>query len=281
MRGTRLWILLALCGVLAAGIVAAGCGSDDDESTSGGGDTSGSVETLTEGVLFVGTDTPYPPFEIGQPPDISGYDIEVMNGIAEEAGLEVEYQDTSFDTIFRDVAQGKFDTEAAASSITDGRERTVDFTDPYYQTKGALVVAEGNTDIATTADLAGAIVGTQDATTLETYINDETDAAEVRGFPEGPDALNAVRTGQVDAAFIDAPVAADAVEKQGGIEIAEEVGIEEFFGFAVAQGNTSLVDAMNEGLQTLKDNGTITELYEKYFKIEPPESVLTETHEPT
>ncbi len=280
MRGTRLWTLLALCGLLVAGAIVAGCGSDD-ESTSGGGGTSGSAETIEEGVLLVGTDTPYPPFEIGQPPDISGYDIEVMNGIAEEAGLEVEYQDTSFDTIFRDVAQGKYDTEAAASSITDGRERTVDFTDPYYQTKGALVVAEGDTEIATTADLAGKIVGTQDATTLETYINDETDAAEVRGFPEGPDALNAVRSGQVDAAFIDAPVAADAVEKQGGIEIAEEVGIDEFFGFAVAQGNTSLLDAMNEGLQTLKDDGTITELYEKYFKIEPPESVLTETHEPT
>ncbi len=280
MRGTRLWTLLALCAALALGVIA-GCGSDDDDSTSGDGGTSADVETLEEGVLLVGTDTPYPPFEIGQPPDITGYDIEVLNGIAEEMGLEVEYQDTSFDTIFRDVAQGKFDTEAAASSITDGRERTVDFTDPYYQTKGALVVAEGETEIASVEDLSGTVVGTQDATTLETYANDNFDASEVRGFPEGPDALNAVRTGQVDAAFIDAPVAADALEKEGGIEIAEEVGIDEFFGFAVAQGNTSLLDAMNEGLQTLKDDGTIGELYEKYFKVEVPESVLTETHEPS
>jgi ABC-type amino acid transport substrate-binding protein len=280
MRGTRLWTLLALCAALALGVIA-GCGSDDDDSTSGDGGTSADVETLEEGVLLVGTDTPYPPFEIGQPPDITGYDIEVLNGIAEEMGLEVEYQDTSFDTIFRDVAQGKYDTEAAASSITDGRERTVDFTDPYYQTKGALVVAEGETDIASVDDLSGTVVGTQDATTLETYANDNFDASEVRGFPEGPDALNAVRTGQVDAAFIDAPVAADALEKEGGIEIAEEVGIDEFFGFAVAQGNTSLLDAMNEGLQTLKDDGTIGELYEKYFKVEVPESVLTETHEPS
>ena len=280
MRGTRLWTLLALCAALALGVIA-GCGSDDDDSTSGDGGTSADVETLEEGVLLVGTDTPYPPFEIGQPPDITGYDIEVLNGIAEEMGLEVEYQDTSFDTIFRDVAQGKFDTEAAASSITDGRERTVDFTDPYYQTKGALVVAEGETDIASVDDLSGTVVGTQDATTLETYANDNFDASEVRGFPEGPDAINAVRTGQVDAAFIDAPVAADALEKEGGIEIAEEVGIDEFFGFAVAQGNTSLLDAMNEGLQTLKDDGTIGDLYEKYFKVEVPESVLTETHEPS
>ena len=64
---------------------------------------------------------------------------------------------------------------------------------------------------------AGKIVGAQDATTGETYANDETDASEVRGFPEGPDAIAAVTTGQVDAAIIDEPVAVDAVEKsQGG-----------------------------------------------------------------
>lgn len=281
MRGTRLWAMLALCAALALGVIA-GCGDDDDgDSTSGGGGTASDVETIEEGVLLVGTDTPYPPFEIGQPPDISGYDIDVLNAMAEEMGLEVEYQDTSFDTIFRDVAQGKFDTEAAASSITPGREKSVDFTDPYYQTEGALVVAEGNTDITSVDDLADAVVATQDATTLETYVNEETDAGEVRGFPEGPDAINAVAGGQADAAFIDAPVAADAVEKQGGVEIAEEVALDEFFGFAVAEGNTSLLDAMNEALQTVKDDGTLAEEYEEYFKIEPPESVLTETHEPT
>jgi glutamine transport system substrate-binding protein len=277
MRGNRLWAVLTVGTALTFGIAAAGCGGDDDDD---GGGAAG-VETIQEGILLVGTDTPYPPFEIGQPPNISGYDIEIMNAIAEDAGLEVEYQDTSFDTIFRDVAQGKFDTEAAASSITNGRERSVDFTDPYYQTEGALVVAEGNTEIASVDDITSAdVVATQDATTLEAYMNDNTDA-EVRGFPEGPDAINAVRNGQAEAGFIDAPVAADAVEKQGGVEIAEEVEIDEFFGFAVAEGNSSLLDAMNDGLKTVKDDGTLAELYEKYFSIEPPETVLTETHEPS
>jgi ABC-type amino acid transport substrate-binding protein len=280
MRGTRLWTLLALVAALALGILAAGCGDDDDEGD-GGGEGAAGLETIEEGILLVGTDTPYPPFEIGQPPNISGYDIEIMNAMAEEMGLEVEYQDTSFDTIFRDVAQGKFDTEAAASSITDGRERSVDFTNPYYQTEGALVVPEGETEIASVDDLSGVVVATQDATTLETYMNDESDASEVRGFPEGPDAINAVRTGQADAAFIDAPVAADAVEKQGGVEIAEEVPLDEFFGFAVAEDNTSLLDAMNDALQTVKDDGTLAELHQEYFSVEPPESVLTETHEPS
>ncbi|HEX6115847.1 MAG TPA: ABC transporter substrate-binding protein [Solirubrobacterales bacterium] len=277
MRGTRLWILLALCAALAVGVVA-GCGDDDDDSTSGDGGTTADVETLESGVLSVGTDTPFPPFEIGQPPNISGYDIEVMDAIGEELGLEVEYTDTGFGTIFRDTANGQFDTAAAASTITPARQKQVNFTDPYYEAQQALLVPEGS-DIASTDDLGGLIVGAQDGTTGETYANDETDASEVRGFPEGPNAVSALTTGQVDAVIIDQPVAADAVEKTGGVEIAEEIQTDELYGFAVAPDNTALLDAMNEALTTIKDDGTIAELYEKYFSTEPPESVLTGTTE--
>ncbi len=233
----------------------------------------GEVTTITEGTLLVGTDTPYPPFEIGQPPNISGYDIEVMDAIAEQLGVTTEYQDTAFDTIFRDVATGQFDTAAAASTITPGRQKTVDFSDPYYEAQQALVVAEGS-DITSVDDLAGKIVGAQDGTTGETYANDETDASEVRGFPEGPDAITAVTTGQVDASIIDQPVAADAVEKQGGIEIAEEIPTNELYGFAMSKDNPQLVDAVDQALQELKDDGTIAELYQKYFQTDPPDSVL-------
>jgi polar amino acid transport system substrate-binding protein len=278
MRGTRLWILLALCAALALGVAA--CGSDDDDSTSGDSGTSGDVETLESGVLSVGTDTPFPPFEIGQPPNISGYDIEVMNAIGEELGLEVEYTDTGFGTIFRDTANGQFDTAAAASTITPARQKVVNFTDPYYEAQQALLVPEGS-DIASVDDLSGLIVGAQDGTTGETYANDETDASEVRGFPEGPNAVTALINGQVDAVIIDQPVAADAVEKQGGVEIAEEIATDELYGFAVAPDNTSLLDAMNEALTTIKDDGTLAELYEEYFQTEPPSSVLEGTTEAT
>jgi polar amino acid transport system substrate-binding protein len=226
----------------------------------------------------VGTDTPFPPFEIGQPPDISGYDIDVLNAIADKIGVTPEYTDTSFDTIFRDVAAGQWDIAAAASTITPGRQKTVSFSDPYYEAQQALLVTEGS-DIASTDDLGGKIVGTQDGTTGEVYANDETDASDVRGFPEGPDAINALVTGQVDAVIIDQPVAADAVEKQGGTEVVEEIPTNELYGYAMAQENTGLIDAVNGALQELKDDGTITDLYQQYFETDPPDSVLTGTTE--
>jgi polar amino acid transport system substrate-binding protein len=281
MRRSRILVLLASVVLLAGSAFVAGCGDDDDDdnggdTTAAGGEDLGLVQ---EGQLLVGTDTPFPPFEIGQPPEISGYDIEVMDAIAEKLGLEASYQDTGFDTIFRDVANGQFDTAAAASTITPERQQKVNFTDPYYEAQQALLVPEGS-DIASVADLGGVIVGAQDGTTGETYANDETDAAEVRGFPEGPDAVAALTTGQVEAVIIDQPVALDAVEKQGGAEIIEEIPTNELYGFAVAPDNTALLDAMNQALSEIKDDGTLAELYQKYFKVDPPASVLEGTTAP-
>lgn len=279
MRGTRLWLVIAMIAALFAATAVSACGDDEeDEATTEESDgATADVQTIEEGVLSVGTDAPFPPFEISTPdkPDFGGYDIDIMDAIGEELGLEVQYTNTGFGTIFRDTANGLFDTAAAASTITAAREKTVDFTDPYYEAQQALVVAEGS-DIASVDDLSGAIVGAQDGTTGETYANDETDASEVRGFPQGPDAISALITGQVEAVIIDQPVAADAVEKQGGIEVAEEIATNELYGFAVAPDNDGLREAMNEALATLKDDGTLDSLYEEYFQTTPPESVLGE-----
>jgi ABC-type amino acid transport substrate-binding protein len=274
----RFAAVAAVLAIAAVG-VGAGCGGDDDDDGGGGGD----LGLIQEGQLLVGTDTPFPPFEIGQPPNISGYDIEVVNGIAEKLGLQVTYQDTSFDTIFRDTAQGKFDMAVAASTITPEREQTVDFSDPYYQANQSLIVAAGS-DIRRTDDLGGATVGAQDGTTGEDYANDETDAAQVRGFPEGPDAITALRAGQVDAVIIDQPVAVDAVEALAGgdIEIAQEIVTSELYGMPFAQDNDALREAVNDALMELKDDGTITRLYQQYFPgTEPPSEVVEGTHEPS
>src|SRR5918996_5862113 len=169
MSRTRLWVVLAFVALLAGALVAAGCGGDDDDD---GGEAAQEFDLIQEGMLSVGTDAPFPPFEIGRPPNVSGYDIDVMNGIGEQLGLEVEYTNTGFGAIFRDTANGLFDTAAAASTILRERERVVDFTDPYYEAQQALLVPEGS-DIASVDDLSGAIVGAQDGTTGETYADEE------------------------------------------------------------------------------------------------------------
>jgi polar amino acid transport system substrate-binding protein len=276
MRGTRLWLLIAMIAALFATAAVAGCGDDDDDDGEATTEesTAGDLTTIQEGVISAGTDAPYPPFIIGTPEEaeFTGYEIDLFNALAEELGYEVEYTNTGFNTIFRDTANGLFDTAVASSTIDAEREKVVDFTDPFYEANNALLVAEGS-DIASVDDLSGAIVGTQDGTTQEKFASNETDAGEVRGFPQGPDAISALISGQVDAVIIEQPVAADAVEKQGGVEIVEELETGELFGWSVAPDNDGLREAFNEALATLKEDGTMEDLYQQYFSTSPPESV--------
>lgn len=283
MTKTRNLSALGLLIALFAMVVIAGCGSDDSSTSQDGTTTStesGAIDVskatlIKDGQLLVGTDAPYPPFEIGTPEggDFAGFDKDLMDAIAAKLGLTPTYQNSSFDTIFRDVASGQFDIVAAAATITPARSKVVDFSRPYYEAQQALVVAEGS-DITSTDDLSGEIVGVQQGTTGQAYAEDETDAGEVRGFTKGADALSAVTTEQAAAAIVDQPFAADAVEKQSGITIAQEIPTNEVYGFPVAPGNP-LGDAINEAIGELIDDGTMDELYQKYFSTDAPKSVTS------
>jgi ABC-type amino acid transport substrate-binding protein len=273
MRSTRLTALLAVFLLAIASLAAAGCGSSDDDTTSGGGGGGGGGEPLT-----VGSDIPYPPFEQGKPGEYTGFDIELMEAIGEKIGRTPEFQDTSFETIFRDLAQGKFEAVISAATITEEREKAVDFSNPYYLSEQAVLVKEGS-DLKSLEELDGKTVAAQQGTTGLELAKEELGSSEIRPYPEGPDAVNALKAGTVEAVIIDAPVAQNAVEESGGVEIAEKVPTEEEYGIAVAQGESDLLEEINTGLEEVMDDGTYKTIYEKWFKLEPPESIFSATHE--
>lgn len=275
MRKTRLTALFAVLLLALASVVAIGCGGGSDSTTSGGSETSagGGGEPLT-----VGSDIPYPPFEQGKPGNYAGFDVELMEAIGEKIGRTAEFQDTSFETIFRDVAQGKFEAVISAATITEEREKAVDFSSPYYLSEQAVLVKAGS-DIESLEDLEGKTVAAQQGTTGLELAKEELGSSEIRPYPEGPDAVNALKSGTVEGVVIDAPVAQNAVEKSGGVEIAEKVPTEEQYGIAVAQGEEELLEEINQGLKEVEEDGTYKTIYEKWFHLEPPKAIFTATHE--
>lgn len=272
MTKTRLTALFALLLIGAVSVVVAGCGSDDDTSSSGA-ETSASTEGEGLEPLTVGSDIPYPPFEQGKAGEYTGFDIELMEAIGEKIGRTPEFTDTSFETIFRDVAQGKFEAVISAATITEEREESVAFSDPYYLSEQAILVKEGS-DITGLEDLSGKTVGAQQGTTGLELGKEKANAGELRPYPEGPDAVNALKSGTVEAVIIDAPVAQNAVEESGGVEIAEKVPTEEEYGIALAKNDTTLLGEINQGLKEVIEDGTYTTLYEKWFKLEPPKEIV-------
>ncbi len=275
MSKTRLTALFAVFLAAIASLAAAGCGSSSSSSSSEGGGGGGGGEKLT-----VGSDIPYPPFEQGKPGHYTGFDVELMEAIGEKIGREVEFQDTSFDTIFVDLANGKFEAVASAATITPEREKTVDFTNPYYLSEQAILVKKGGT-INSVEGLNGATIGVQKGTTGQEFVKEKVEAGEVRPYPTGPDAVNALQAGTVEAVVIDIPVAENAVEANGEIELSAAIPTEEEYGFVVAQGEEELLEALNEGLKEVEEDGIYAKIYEKWFHHAPPAAIESATHEAT
>jgi len=260
IRGIRMRIRIgiALVAALATVGIAAGCGGDNENK----------YGLITEGTLTVGSDIPYPPFEFGRAPNYKGIDIELVEGIAKQLDLTVEWQDTSFDTIFRDVAQGKFDMVASSTTITPERLKEVDFSDPYFLADQSLMVKKGG-DIKTVDDVAGQVVGAQKGTTGAAYAEDQTDASTVRTYPEITDAFNALQAGQVSAVINDCPISKYAEKSKPDLQVVEALPTGEKYGFAFQKGSTDLEDAVNGALADLKKNGTYNQIFRKYLAAQP------------
>jgi ABC-type amino acid transport substrate-binding protein len=281
--------LFAALLLATAALVVAGCGggsssssssstSEESSESSGGGAEGAEGGEEAEGggeKLAVGSDIPYPPFEQkAKGGGYTGFDVELMEAIGAEIGREPEFIDSSFETIFRDVAQGKFEAVMSAATITPDREKVVSFSNPYYLSEQAILVKEGSS-ITGLADLKGLTVGAQQGTTGLELGKEKAEAGELRPYPEGPDAINALKAGTVEAVIIDAPVAANAVEETGGIEVAEKVPTEETYGIAVAPESTELLEQINEGLAKTLEDGKYEQIYEKWFHEAPPKEIFT------
>ena len=255
--------------VAGAGLVLAatltGCSDSGEEAASTGSGGSG-LQTLEEGTLKVCSDIPYKPFDILDGDTFTGFDGDLVNEIAKGLELELVVQDSGFDGLQSGLAlnSGQCDMAASAMTITEEREKKLDFTDGYYDSEQSLMVPSVS-DITSIEDLAGKRVGVQQGTTGKAYTEENApEDAEIVSFPSDAEMFNGIKAGQVDALLQDLPVNIAHTE-DGDFEIVEKYDTGEKYGFAVKQGNTALVDAVNEELARLRDDGTYDKLYDRYF----------------
>ena len=258
MKNFRGFVLLVLAVVLSLSLAACGGG--------GGGGQSQSI-------VVVASDIAYPPFEYEEGGEPTGFDIELMREIGKRAGLTPEFQNVTFDGIIGGLQSGNYDAAISAMTITDERKEQVEFSDPYFNADGALMVKSGS-DIKTTDDLAEANVGVQIGTTFADQaatLKEEGKVAEVTTFETGEDASAALENESVDAVLADFPFAKDKADSSGGsLQVVQTIDTGEQYGIAFPKESED-VDKVNKALQEIKDDGTYTELYEKYFGVKPEE----------
>jgi polar amino acid transport system substrate-binding protein len=270
MRGRGIWFgALGLVLVL----VGAACRQQAAPPTDRG-TAAPEVTTLEEGVLTVGTALPYAPFEYGPSDDLKGFDVEIMDEIASRiGGLETEWVNSPFDTIFTDLAAGQFDVVISGATITPEREEQVNFSDPYFLSLQALVV-QGDSGISSFDDLGeGDSVSVQSGTTGEIWAEEnlQPNGVELRAFPDYPDVYNALEADQVDGVVYDESSAIPETFNRPGLEVVETVNTNEFYGIAVDPNNQDLLDAINQALADMMEDGTYDEIYDSFPNCEDEE----------
>lgn len=265
----RFRLLIALATVLALALAA--CGDNDvavDDDPEIDDDAVADLELADEGVIRVGSDIDFPPFEFIEDGEIQGFDVDLMEEIADRLGLEVEWVDAAFDTIITQLAGGEFDAIITALTITEERAETIDFSDPYFEATQALMVGP-DSDITGVADLAGASVGAQDGTTGEAYAEENFTDSEIVSFPSYPAAFGALESDQLDAVLADLPAAAEQ-EDRSDLVIVEVIDTDELYGIGVEQGSDNLLQAINDTLAEIVEDGTYEEIYSRWFEGDVP-----------
>ena len=213
----------------------------------------------------VGTDATFPPFEMmDNDKNLIGFDIELMDMIAEEAGIEIEFKNTSFDALLAGMTTCQYDMAASAITITEERGETMTFSEPYINAGQAVVVAI-DSDITGVEDLGGEIIGGQLGTTGLMEAEAVPDAT-IKTYDSYELAFQDVINGQAAAIIIDYPTALAFVEiNSTTLKVVGEPFTEEYYGIAMCKTDTELHEKVNAALSTLIAEGKVAELEQKWL----------------
>ncbi len=254
-------------------VTAVGCTStkpDNDGNGGGDGSKGSEIALVSSGKLKTCTHLPYPPFQSKKDGKIVGFDVDLVDLVAKELGVKQEIVNTPFEGIEtgQDFKIRKCDLAAAGMTITEDRDKVMDFSDPYFNATQALITKKGKA-YKTIADLKGKKLGYQKATTGGIYAKENGDGVELTEFEDVGLLLAAVKSGQVEAAINDNGVLFEYVKQNPGTEVTAEFDTGEQYGIGFRTGNDALREKVNEVLKAARDDGRYDEIYKKWFGTTP------------
>jgi arginine/lysine/histidine/glutamine transport system substrate-binding/permease protein len=222
--------------------------------------------------LKVATEPAFPPFESqAQGGGLEGFDIDLMRAIGKAAGFEVQFVSLPFDGIIPALQAKTVDAAISSITMNADRSQTVSFSRPYFKAGLAIAIKANNNDITSLDSLKNKSIAVQIGTTGAQEAK-KVPGAKIRTFDSAPIALQELLNGNVEAVINDAPVTLYAINTNNlkGLKIIEQLLTEEYYGIATAK-NSPHLDAINQGLTSILNNGTYEQIYQKWFDAKPPE----------
>jgi len=226
----------------------------------------------------VAVENAYPPFNFIDKATGKGvgWDYDAWTEICRRLNCKPVFVETAWEGIFEAAAAGEFDVAADGITITDERKKVVAFSDPYMEYGQVILVRAGETEIQdkdSLVALTNKVVGVQLGTTNEATAIKLVGEARVKSFDTFDLPVSALIAGDVDAVIIDEVAAVGFMnENPGKLKIAgPRVTSGEFLGFVFQQGS-DLIEPVNKALAAMKADGTLDQLFEKWFRPKAPEA---------
>ncbi|GEN28486.1 amino acid ABC transporter substrate-binding protein [Halovibrio variabilis] len=223
----------------------------------------------------VATDPSFVPFEMmdQETGEMIGFDMDIINEVADRAGFEVNLTTMEFSGIIPAVQTGNQEIAIAGTTITEERAEVVDFSDPYYDSGLRIIVRADNDDISTLEDLEGHSVATKIGSTSYDFLQEELgDDADITPYPATADMYMALLGRNVDAVLYDAPNVAyfSQTRGEGRTKVVGPLYEGQQYGIVFHKGS-KWVEPTNEALAAMQEDGTYDEIYAKWFGEAPSE----------
>lgn len=217
-------------------------------------------------VLSIGSDTTYPPHEYIEDGVVKGFDVDVVAAICEKINCQPNWVTTAWDGIFAALADGQFDMVVSGVTITDERDKIVDFSDPYIIVQqGVLMRVEDKGASIDDFKSGSKRLASQNGTTNAQLGEELVGRANIQLFDAFNNAVVALQNGDVDGVIIDSTSAAAYEQEYAGELTVGITGLSSDPLGLVFQEGASLQDAFNEGLAAIKADGTLNALTIKWW----------------
>ncbi|WP_177184480.1 ABC transporter substrate-binding protein [Psychrobacillus sp. OK032] len=257
--------------VAAVVLLLAACGNNRSEEN----DKNTLQAIQDNGEITVGIMGTYAPYNfMNKEKEYDGFDVDIAKELAKRLGVGANFVAQEFSGLIPGLQKGKFDILVSQVTITENRQKQLDFTEPYITNDVKVIVKEDNTTIQSVEDFKGKKIavglGTNDEAFLRNELMPQVGDFQINTYDDVITTLKDLDAGRVDATINNAYALKPIVEENGFQVKAVGAPIKsDQAAVAVKKGNTALVDALNKALDEMKQDGTYKEIFVKWFEEEP------------
>ncbi|SHE50945.1 polar amino acid transport system substrate-binding protein [Seinonella peptonophila] len=216
--------------------------------------------------IVVGTDATFPPFEYkNDKKEYDGFDVELIQAIANEMGVKVQFVDTEFKGLIPGLQAKKFDLIVSAMYKTAEREKAIRFSDTYYPGGLAIMVKKDDSKIKGIEDLDRKEVAVQIGTKSVSFLKEKYPKVKPKEVEKNTDMFLELESGRVEAVVTGKPAAKVYAKEKGTVKVLDQLLTHEEYGYGIRKNDPELAKEVNTALKKLKENGKYDQIVKKWF----------------